>query len=108
MEKLLLGSAHDTYPVYEYCRLEDITPFIDLNPGHTGHFTYEDDFTINDNGIPVYKLSLCIHKDEYKAAKHRAKYGRHRSTKMWFCRLYGILMLQHLDAWEMPSTKAFQ
>lgn len=73
MEKLLLGSAHDTYPVYEYCRLEDITPFIDLNPGHTGHFTYEDDFTINDNGIPVYKLSLCIHKDEYEAAKHRGE-----------------------------------
>ena len=23
-------------------------------------------------------------------------------------RLYGIMMLQHLDAWEMPSIKAFQ
>ena len=28
--------------------------------------------------------------------------GRHRSTKMWYCRLYHILMLQHLDAWDMP------
>ena len=34
--------------------------------------------------------------------------GRHRSTKMWYCRLYGIMMLQHLDAWEMPSIEAFQ
>ena len=34
--------------------------------------------------------------------------GRHRSTKMWYCRLYGIMMLQHLDAWEMPCTKDFQ
>lgn len=34
--------------------------------------------------------------------------GRHRSTKMWYCRLYGIMMLQHLDAWEMPSIKDFQ
>ena len=34
--------------------------------------------------------------------------GRHRSTKMWYCRLYGIMMLQHLDAWEMPSVEAFQ
>ena len=33
MEKLLLDSAHDAYPVYEYCRRENITPFIDLNPG---------------------------------------------------------------------------
>ena len=23
---------------------------------------------------------------------------RHRSTKMWYCRLYHIMMLQHLDA----------
>ena len=28
--------------------------------------------------------------------------GRHRSTKMWYCRLYNILMLQHLDAWDLP------
>ena len=36
IEKLLLYSAHDAYAVYEYCKREDITPFIDLNPGHTG------------------------------------------------------------------------
>lgn len=24
--------------------------------------------------------------------------GKHRSTKMWYCRLYGIMMCQHLDA----------
>ena len=34
--------------------------------------------------------------------------GRHRSTKMWYCRLYCTMMLQHLDAWEMPSIVAFQ
>lgn len=28
--------------------------------------------------------------------------GRHRSTKMWYCRLYNIMMLQHLDAWDLP------
>ena len=28
--------------------------------------------------------------------------GRHRSTKMWYCRLYHIVMLQHLDAWNLP------
>lgn len=25
--------------------------------------------------------------------------GRHRSSKMWYCRLYCIMMCQHLDAW---------
>ncbi len=29
--------------------------------------------------------------------------GRHRSTKMWYCHLYHILMLQHLDAWDLPK-----
>ena len=42
-------------------------------------------------------------KEDYKLED-----GRHRSTKMWYCRLYGIMMLQHLDAWEMPSVEAFQ
>ena len=32
----------------------------------------------------------------------RLESGRHRSTKMWYCRLYHILMLQHLDAWDLP------
>ena len=25
--------------------------------------------------------------------------GRHRSTKMWYIRIYGIMICQHLDAW---------
>ena len=29
--------------------------------------------------------------------------GRHRSSKMWYCRLYATKMLQHLDAWKMPT-----
>lgn len=32
-------------------------------------------------------------KEDYKLED-----GRHQSTKMWYCRLYGIMMLQHLDA----------
>lgn len=34
--------------------------------------------------------------------------GRHRSTKMWYCRLYHILMLQHLDAWDLPNESALR
>ena len=29
--------------------------------------------------------------------------GRHRSTKMWYCRLFAIMMCQHLDAWINQS-----
>lgn len=159
IEKLLLDSAHDAYAVYEYCRRENITPFIGLNPCHTGHFT------IDENSVPICKMGLRMHKDGYETAKHRAKYrcpkanrkrdcfcehpcspakygrtvhiftddnpklfnipprdskawekeydgrtpversnkrekedykledGRHHSTKMWYCRLYDIMML---------------
>ena len=65
IEKLLLDSAQDTYPVYKYCRQVNITPFIDLNPGHTGHFTYKDDFTIDDDGVLICKMGLRMHKDGY-------------------------------------------
>ena len=30
---------------------------------------------------------------------YKLESGRHRSTKMWYFRLYGIMICQHLDAW---------
>ena len=30
--------------------------------------------------------------------------GRHRSSKMWYCRLFAIMMCQHLDAWTLPKS----
>lgn len=175
IEKLLLDVAHDAYPLYEYCKTNGIAPFIDLNLGHAGHFKYKDDFTIDEDGVPVCKLGLRMHYDRVEKAKHRVKYrcphasrkkgcfcehpcsdskygrtvhiqqkdnprlfniplrdskewkleynkrisaersnkcekidykledGRHRSSKMWYFRLYAIMMLQHLDAWKMPT-----
>lgn len=34
--------------------------------------------------------------------------GRHRLTKMWYCRLYHSMMLQHLDAWDLPYESALR
>ena len=34
--------------------------------------------------------------------------SRHRSSKMWYCRLYHILMLQHLDAWDLHFESTLQ
>lgn len=180
LEKLLLDSAMDGIAIFNYCKQECITPFIDLKKTNNGNFKYKDTFTIDRNGVPRCKLGLRMHHDGYERKKNRwkfrcpkadrkrgcfceapcspAKYGRtvhtqlkdnpqifnipprdskewkkeynrrtsversnkrekqdykledgkHRSTKMWYCRLYGIMMLQHLDAWEMPSIQAFQ
>ena len=34
--------------------------------------------------------------------------GRHRSTKMWYCRLFAIMMCQHLDAWTLPKSSTLK
>ena len=174
VSKLLLDSAHDAMPYYEYCRRANITPFIDLNGKGGVKLPYKDDFTIGKDGVPVCKEGRRMNHDGSEPSKYRLKYrcplasrkygcscehpcseskygrtvhvamkdnprlfnmpprdseewkteynartsaersnkrekldfkledGRHRSTKMWYCRLYHILMLQHLDAWDLP------
>lgn len=180
LEKLLLDSAMDAIPVYDYCKRHHITPFIDLKKTNNGNYKYKDSFTIAPDGVPICKLGLRMRHDGIEPKKNRCKFrcpqsdrkrgcycetpcsdakygrtvhtqlkdnprifnipprdskewkkeygrrtsversnkrekvdyklegGRHRSTKMWYCRLYGIMMLQHLDAWEMPSVEDFQ
>ena len=174
VKKLLLDSAHDAMPIYEYCKRNDIIPFIDLNEKRGIKTKYKDDFTIGKDGIPVCRAGRKMNHDGVERSKYRIKYrcplasrkygcscqepcsdskygrtvhlamkdnprlinipprdsrewktefnartsaersnkrqkldfllesGRHRSTKMWYCRLYHILMLQHLDAWDLP------
>jgi hypothetical protein len=180
IEKLLLDSAMDAYPFYEYCRTKNIVPFIDLKKVNADGTSYKNDFTLDSDGVPICKIGLRMKHDGIEKSKHRAKFrcpkatrkrgcfcetpcsdakygrtvhtqlkdnsriinipprdskewkkeydrrtsiersnkrekndylleaGKHRSTKMWYCRLYTIMMLQHLDAWEMPSVEAFQ
>lgn len=56
-----------------------------------------------------YDARTCVERSNKREKEdYLLESGRHRSTKMWYCRLYGIMMLQHLDAWEMPSVEAFQ
>ena len=40
IEKLLLDSAHDAYPVYDYCKANGITPFIQWCPCLQNGLTY--------------------------------------------------------------------
>jgi hypothetical protein len=176
IEKLLLDAAHDSHAIYDYCKREGITPFIDLNLGNTGNFKYKEDFTIGKDGVPVCKIGLRMRRDGNEPSKHRAKYrcpkanrkrgcfcgtpcsdakfgrtvhifhddnprlfnipprdsdawkkeynartsversnkrekndyklegGRHRSTMMWYCRLYGILMPGKCRPWRHSKS----
>ena len=172
--KLLLDSAHDAMSIYEYCKRENIVPFIDLNEKRGIKVKYKNDFTIGKDGVHVCKEGRRMNHDGSEPSKHRLKVrcplasrkygcscehpcsdskygrtvhlamkdnprlinipprdskewkmefnartsaersnkrekldfkledGRHRSTKMWYCRLYHIMMLQYLDAWDLP------
>ena len=46
IDKLLLDSAHDAMPYYEYCKRAHIMPFIDLNGKDGVKLPYKNDFTI--------------------------------------------------------------
>ena len=179
VKKLLLDSAHDAMPIYEYCRRHGIVPFIDLNADRGRPPVYKDDFTIGDDGVPICREGHPMRRDGTEPAKGRMKFkcskitfaggtvactcenpcstakygrtvhlvmkdnprlfndpprsskewkleynartsaercnkrekvdykledGRYRSSKMWYCRLFAIMMCQHLDAWGLPKT----
>lgn len=69
VSKLLLDSAHDAMPYYEYCKQENITPVIDLNGKGGRPPVYKDAFTIDSDGVPVYKAGCRMRRDGIERAK---------------------------------------
>ena len=49
------SDAHDAMPIYEYCKRENIVPFIDLNKKRGIKVKYKNDFTIGKDGVPFCK-----------------------------------------------------
>ena len=48
----------------------------------------------------IYKRRTSIERsNKREKIDYRLESGRHRSTKMWYIRLYCIMMCQHIDAW---------
>lgn len=91
------------------------TPCSDSPYGRTVHTCVKDDpRRINDppRGSEQWNREFDRRTSVERSNKrqkedYKLEAGRHRSTKMWYCRLYGIMMLQHLDAWAMPSSGEF-
>ena len=179
VKKLLLDSAHDAMPYYDYCNANGITPFIDLNRKCGRPPVYKDDITLNKDGIPLCPKGFPMKQAAVEPKKGRIKYrcpkitskggtvqctcenpcsdakygrnvhlvlkdnprlfnnpprdsaewkleynartsaercnkrekmdykledGRYRSSMMWYCRLFAIMMCQHLDAWGLPKS----
>ena len=48
----------------------------------------------------VYKRRSSIERsNKREKIDYHLEAGRHRSTKMWYIRVYSIMMCQHIDAW---------
>lgn len=48
----------------------------------------------------VYKRRTSIERsNKREKIDYKLEAGRHRSTAMWYIRIYGIAMCQHIDAW---------
>ncbi len=179
VKKLLLDSAHDAMPYYDYCKQNGITPFIDLNWKCGRPPVYKDDISIGSDGMPLcpkgfpmkqaavepkkgrikfrcpkitckggtphctcekpcsdtkygqnvhlvmkdnprlfnnpprgsaeWKLEFNARTSAERCNKHekidyKLEDGRYRSSMMWYCRLFAIMMCQHLNAWALPKT----
>ena len=74
VSKLLLDSAHDAMPYYQYCKCENITPFIDLNGKGGRPPVYKNDFTIDLDGVPVCSAGCRMRRDGIDVAKGRIKF----------------------------------
>ena len=72
--KLLLDSAHDAMPYYECCHDHGIVPFIDLNANRGRSPVHKEDFTINDDGVPVCREGYSMRRDGTESIKGRTKF----------------------------------
>ena len=55
----------------------------------------------SDEWHNVYKRRTTVERsNKREKIDYKLEAGRHRSTKMWLIRLFGIMMCQHLDAWH--------
>ncbi len=51
------------------------------------------------NGIYKHRTSV-ERSNKREKIDYKLEAGKHRSTKMWLIRIFGIMMCQHLDAWH--------
>jgi hypothetical protein len=56
----------------------------------------------------VYRRRTSIERsNKREKVDYKLESGRHRSTKMWYVRIYGIMICQHMDAWYSHLRDSF-
>lgn len=96
------------------CACED--PCSDSKYGRTVHLAMKDNprlFNIPPRDSKEWKLEYNARTSSERVNKREKKDykledGNHRSSMMWYCRLFSIMMCQHLDAWDLPCDSALK
>ncbi len=91
-------------------------PCSDSKYGRTVHLAMKDNprlINLPPRDSVAWKLKFNARTSAERSNKRekidfKLEDGRHRSSKMWYCRLYHIMMLQHLDAWDLPYESALR
>lgn len=87
-------------------------PCSDAAYGRTVHLVLKDNprlFNDPPRSSKEWKLEYNARTSSERCNKrekvdYKLEDGRHRSSKMWYCRLFAIMMCQHLDAWALPKS----
>jgi len=91
------------------------TPCSNAKYGRTFHTFHENNLrlfpkTLRDSAKWkfIYKRRTSIERsNKREKIDYKLESGRHRSTKMWYVRIYGIMICQHLDAWYIHQKEIF-
>lgn len=98
VDKLLLDAAHDAMVIFEYCKKESITAFIDLNEKRGIDLQYKNDFTIGKDGVPICNAGLKIHHDGVEKKKYRSKFRCPLFSRTKGCRCKILVLMQNTGA----------
>ena len=87
-------------------------PCSDAKYGRTVHLVIEDNprlFNDPPRSSREWKMEYNARTSAERCNKrekvdYKLEDGRYRSSKMWYCRLFVIMMCQHLDVWPLPKT----
>jgi len=83
------------------------TPCSNAKYGRTFHTFHKDNLRLfpitsreSEKWKMIYKRRTSIERsNKREKIDYKLESGRHRSTKMWYIRVYGIMICQHIDAW---------
>lgn len=109
IDRILLDAAHDAEAIYELLVLNNVEPFINLNPRPKDNLRL---FTKTPRYSKLlkntYKRRTSVERsNKREKIDYHLEAGRHRSTKMWYIRLFAIIMCQHIDAWHFHYKEDF-